>query len=45
MRWLDVCWGMLNDMCLMHIVTHKWQFGRGEGGAIEPFPGLVHSGA
>jgi hypothetical protein len=45
LRWLDVCRGMLNDMCLMQVVTHKWQFGRGEGGAIEPLPGFVHSGA
>ena len=45
LRWLDVCRGMLNDICLKHIVTHKWQCGRGEGDAIRPLPGLVHSGA
>ena len=45
LRWLDVCRGMRNDICLMHIVTHKWKCGRGEGDAIRPLPGLVHGGA
>ena len=45
LRWLDVSRGMLNDICMMHIVTHQWGCGGGEGGAIRPLSGRLHGGA